>query len=238
MTMSDQPTQPTSAPQAPLTPPTQQPPKPTAEQHLVALDREIKSLVDFQKQIGVMPPVEQQKASIKVREHQEQIKRLRIAALGSIKPGDVHGLIRAIGVPHAYPIFMELGIGSMHALVSCTRKQFQRIARPGELGWTGGANDVPPQTDEGLVIDVSGVLASLGLQWRQPAQGQKPAEKPRVKLPEPVLSKDFNPALDTNTRFANDAFDGYGKPLYVRGVLGKLKSIVQELAVRGIYLVG
>jgi hypothetical protein len=211
--------------------------KPTAEQYLAALDREIQNLVDFQKQIAVMPPVEQQKAAIKVREHQEQIKKLRIATLGAIKPGDVHSLTRAIGVPHAYTVFMELGIGSMQALVSCTRKQFQKVARPPQLGWTGGANDVPPQTDEGLVIDVSGVLASLGLRWREPASadGKRPAEKMKAALPEPVLSKEFNSSFDPTIRFSDDAFDGYGKPAYVRGIPGKMKSIVQELAVRGLY---
>lgn len=211
--------------------------QPTAEQWLSALDREIQKLVQFQKQIALLPPVEQQKAMSTLREHQEQIKKIRISALGVIKPGDVHSLTRVIGVPHAYPVFMELGVGSLQALVSCTRKQFQKLARPPEFGWTGGANDMPPQADEQLVIEVSGVLASLGLRWREPASpdGKRPAEKPKIRLPEPVLSKEFNPSFDPTPRFAPDAFDGYGKPAFVRGVPGKWKSIVEELALHGAY---
>ena len=79
----------------------------------------------------------------------KRVNKLRVGALQSIKQADVANLTRAIGVMHAYPVFLTLGIGSLPALISCARNQFSMWARPSTFGWGGAA--VPDRIDEEVV---------------------------------------------------------------------------------------
>ncbi len=158
----------------------------------------------------------------------DQVRRLRVAAFQSLQQGDVYGLVRALGVNHAFDACVILGVGSVQALTSCTRNQFALWARPQNLGW-GAADAVPPRIDPDVVSAVEGVLRSLGLRWREAH------EKPRVRLPEPVLSRAFNTNFDPKKRFGLEDFSSYAHPSLVRGIPGQFGQITHELNARGIY---
>jgi hypothetical protein len=208
--------------------------QPTTEQYLVALDRATVQLSKFLNEVLQQPPPAQQAAQPKVAELRETVKKLRILALRSIRPGDAWSLTRAIGVGHAYDVFLELGIGSLPALVCCTERQFMRIARPPAMGW---GRENPPQTDPSVVIEVKQVLLSLSLKFHDPASADSKAlvAKFKVKYPEPVLSQAFKPDFDSKKRFTGDSFNGYGNPSIVNGIANKFDSIVKGLYLRGIY---
>lgn len=206
----------------------------TTEQLLALLEKATAQLSKFQNDVLQLLPPAQQAAQPKIMEMRETVKKLRILALRSIKPGDAWSLTRAIGVGHAYDVFLELGIGSLPALVCCTERQFMRIARPPAMGW---GRENPPQTDPSVVIEVKQVLMSLGLKFLDPKEhnDRQLAAKFKVKYPEPVLSQTFKPDFDVKKRFASDAFKGYANPSIVCGIPNKFKSIVDELMARGIY---
>lgn len=200
----------------------------TTEQRLQELERasaELKALT--QEVAGMLPPAA---ATVRPRLQAlaENVRRLRVAALQSLQQGDVYGFIRAIGVNHAFDACMTLGVGSMQALTSCTRNQFALWARPQNLGW-GAADAVPTRIDPNVIAQVEQVLRSLGLRWREPH------EKPRVRLPEPVLSRAFSVNFDPKKRFVIDDFSSYAHPAIVHGIKGQSLSIVDELAARGVY---
>lgn len=200
--------------------------QPTTEQIIAGLERATQQLQKFQNEVLQLTPVEQQKAQPKIAEYHDLVKRLRVSALRSLKPGDAANLTRAIGVVHAYPVFLELGIGSLPALVTCTKRQFMRIARPPAMGW---GQDNPPITDPDIVASVEKVLTSLNLHWREPKG------KELAKLPEPVLSPQFHPNFTHKERFTEESFAGYAHPAVVRGIPNKFDSIVKELGKRGVY---
>ncbi len=157
-----------------------------------------------------------------------RVRQLRVAALAALQQGDVHGLVRILGINHAYDACIILGVGSLQALVSCTRNQFKMIGRPDNLGW-GAADAIPPTIDDSVVNAVGGFLRSIGRRWREPH------EKPFVKLPEPVLSRAFDASFNPKMRFKPEDFLSYAHPTLVHGIRDQCGSIINELGARGIY---
>lgn len=175
-------------------------------------------------------------------ELRKRVKKLRVGALQSIRQADVGALTRAIGVMAAYPIFLKLGVGTLPALISCTRNQFALWARPATLGWGGTA--VPERIDEEIVKQVESVLASIGLRWREGS------EKPKVRLPEGVLGGQFPPSSERDPadspeqdqkknpkrrRFADADFLDYAHPSIALGVSGRTPPLKKALEALGIY---
>lgn len=170
----------------------------------------------------------------KIEDLGKRIKKLRVGAFHSIKQPDAANLTRAIGVMHAYPVFVTLGIGSVPALISCTRNQFALIARPASLGWGGAA--VPERIDEDIVKQVETVLQSVGLRWRENN------EKAKVRLPEAVLGHQFPPSDEPDPaknprkrRFSDQDFMGYGHPSVIAGISGRTPSLTKALSTIGLY---
>lgn len=208
---------------------------------LNALDSSVRLLHDLSQRMSALVSGPQNTTtSIQINQLQSQIASVkreaqshRIKALRSIEPGDASSLTRAIGIPSAYPVFIELGIGSFASLLSCTRRQFEGIARNAKYGW-GAINDHPPLIGHGVVDQIDIVLKSLNLNWRDPND-----KNVKVRLPEPVLSKRFDRSFDPKTRFIPGVkpspFHGYCHPRLVYGMSGQFDEIVVELARRGVY---
>lgn len=170
----------------------------------------------------------------KIEDLGKRVKKLRVGAFHSIKTPDAANLTRAIGVVHAYPVFLTLGIGSVPALISCTRSQFALIARPASLGWGGAA--VPDKIDDDIVKQVEAVLTSVGLRWRENN------EKAKVRLPEAVLAQQFPPSEEQDPeknprrrRFSEQDFVGYGHPSVIAGISGRTPSLPKALSMIGLY---
>lgn len=202
----------------------------TTERRLEELEKAAAAHADLVMSASKMLPPAAAVLRPKIVASTDQVRRLRIAALQSLQQGDVHGLVRAIGVHHAFDACMTLGVGSLQALISCTRNQFALWARPQNLGW-GAADAVPVRLDPGIIAHVDSILRSIGARWREPH------EKPPVRLPEPVLSRAFNPNFDPKARFRIEDFSSYAHPSIVYGPGGpnSRTTIVHALMERGIY---
>jgi hypothetical protein len=202
----------------------------TLEQVLQNIERWNVELTRLEAEQNSLPPQRRVALQGQMNALREKIAALRVVAFRSIRQGDLKTFVRALGVPHAYDACLILGIGSLQALVSCTRNQFKLLARPEALGW-GAADAIPPQLDMTVVDQVEQVLRSLGQRWRAPN------EKPRVKLPEPVVSRDFDHTFRASERFEQSGreFASYAHPLLVYGVANKTRSLIEELAARGVY---
>jgi hypothetical protein len=198
------------------------------EQRLRDLERAVGEHHQLEAQYQQLSGPQAAQIKAKLDEAARRVRMLRVAALQTIQSGDVASLIRALGVVHAYEPCMLLGVGSLPGLISCTRSQFSLHARPQNLGW-GASDAIPARIDEAIVIQVTAVLHSLGLRWREPH------EKGRVRLPEPVLSRAFNQRFDPKARFRTEDFEGYAHPTLVRGAPNVCGPIVNELAARGLY---
>lgn len=200
----------------------------TTEQRLQELERAVAEYRTLSHAVSQMLPPAAATERPRLQAMADQVRRLRVAAFQSLQQGDVYSFIRALGVNHAFDACVTLGVGSLQALTSCTRNQFALWARPQNLGW-GAADAVPTRIDADVVAQVEQVLRSLGLRWREAH------EKPRVRLPEPVLARAFNVNFDPKKRFSLDDFMSYAHPTLVNGVKDQFGKITDELAARGIY---
>jgi hypothetical protein len=198
------------------------------EQRLQTLEAAAKELHTLQDQFSRALGPAQAAMRPQLTEVSRRVCNLRAEALKTLQPGDLNGFIRAIGVVHAYETCKTLGIGSFQALLACTQNQFALWARPHNLGW-GAADAVPLRIDPDIVMRVEAVIRSLGCRWREPH------EKARVRLPEPVLSRAFDPSFDPKARFKPEDFSGYAHPSLVNGIPGVCGKITDELNRRGIY---
>lgn len=202
----------------------------TLDQVIQELDRTRVALIQVEREQHALPTPRRGALQGQVDALREKVASLRLTAFRAIKQGDLKNFMRILGVNHAYDACRILGVGSLQALVSCTRNQFKLLARPESLGW-GAADAIPPQIDISVVNEVESVLRSLGLRWRE---GN---EKPRVKLPEPVLSAEFDHTFRMKERFDPSCreFGEYAHPTIAYGVANKTRNIVAELSAHGIY---